>query len=261
MYLLFHDIYVSDPRESGFASPAADRYKLSTDQFDRHLSALARARARSQSRPFCLTFDDGGVSYFTTIADRLEALGWHGYCFVPTDFVGRPGFLSREQIRELDRRGHHIGSHSASHPPRISACGRRDLMDEWRRSIESLQNILGHDVTSASIPGGYFSQAVAEAAAASGVKALFTSEPVTRAASVDRCALIGRFTIRASSSPELSERLVASAPWSRWSMWAGWTAKKAMKPIFGAAYLRVADWLLADKPLNPTASPIQHPGE
>jgi hypothetical protein len=26
--LLFHDVYDADPRESGFASDAADRYKL-----------------------------------------------------------------------------------------------------------------------------------------------------------------------------------------------------------------------------------------
>ena len=26
--LLFHDVYAADPRESGFASDAADRYKL-----------------------------------------------------------------------------------------------------------------------------------------------------------------------------------------------------------------------------------------
>jgi peptidoglycan/xylan/chitin deacetylase (PgdA/CDA1 family) len=257
VFLLFHDVYVSDPRESGFASPAADRYKLTADQFARHLSALDRVRPHAA--PFSLTFDDGGSSYYTTIADRLEELGWRGSCFVPTDFIGRPGFLTREQIRELDRRGHHIGSHSASHPPRISACRQDAILDEWRRSLATLQDILGRAVTSASVPGGYFSSDVARAAATAGVETLFTSEPVTRISHVGRCAIAGRFTLRASSSSRQSELLVAPAPWARWSMWAGWTAKKAIKPILGPAYIRFGALLSSPKPI--TNSPIHHPGE
>jgi peptidoglycan/xylan/chitin deacetylase (PgdA/CDA1 family) len=258
VFLLFHDVYVSDPRESGFASPAADRYKLTADRFDQHLSALARVRP--QAAPFSLTFDDGGSSYFTIIADRLEQLGWRGCCFVPTDFIGRPGFLTRAQIRELDRRGHRIGSHSASHPSRMSACRRDQIVDEWRRSLATLQDILGHAVTSASVPGGYFSNRVAHAAEIAGVETLFTSEPVTRAWHAGRCTIAGRFVIRASSSPRLSEQLVAPAPWARWSMWAGWTAKKSLKAVLGPAYIHFGH-LLSSPTINTTASPIHHPGE
>jgi peptidoglycan/xylan/chitin deacetylase (PgdA/CDA1 family) len=259
MFLLFHDVYVSDPRESGFASPAADRYKLTAAQFDRHLADLARVRGHA--RPFALTFDDGGVSYYTVIADRLEALGWHGYCFIPTDFIGQPGFLDREQIRELDRRGHHIGSHSASHPSRISACRTETIVGEWRRSLGTLQDILGHAVKSASVPGGYFSKAVARAAEAAGIKVLFTSEPLTSVSQVGRCAVAGRFTIRASSPPQLSERLVGSAPWSRWSMWAGWNARKSVKTVLGPAYDGIAALLNHPHPLPTSVSPIHHSGE
>jgi peptidoglycan/xylan/chitin deacetylase (PgdA/CDA1 family) len=259
MFLLFHDVYVSDPRESGFASPAADRYKLAASQFDRHLSALADVRQHAQ--PFALTFDDGGVSYYTVTADRLEQRGWHGYCFIPTDFIGRAGFLDREQIRELDRRGHHIGSHSASHPSRISSCRHDVIVDEWQRSLAILQDLLGHAVTSASVPGGFFSNGVARAAATAGIKVLFTSEPVASVSQVGRCAVAGRFTIRASSPPRLSERLVGSAPWSRWSMRAGWTAKKSIKTILGPAYDRFGALLKFPQPIPTTASPIHHSGE
>src|SRR5688572_24007431 len=72
--LLFHDVYTSDPRESGFASAAADRYKLSVAAFDAQLEGLASVR----DRPFVITVDDGGVSYYTLLADRLDARGWRG---------------------------------------------------------------------------------------------------------------------------------------------------------------------------------------
>ncbi len=60
--LLFHDVYVSDPRESGFALAGGRSLQAdASTQFDRELAALARVAGppcRSRS-----TFDDGGSSY------------------------------------------------------------------------------------------------------------------------------------------------------------------------------------------------------
>jgi peptidoglycan/xylan/chitin deacetylase (PgdA/CDA1 family) len=243
VFLLFHDVYESDPRESGFSSAAADRYKLSLTAFDCHLSSLADLPGTAL--PFALTFDDGGLSYYTHIADRIEAMNLQRHCFVPTDYLDRPGFMSRRQIQELDRRGHHIGSHSASHPARISACSASAVLQEWTRSIAVLQDTLGHAVLTASVPGGFYSRAVADAAEAAGVKTLFTSEPVTRVHRIGGCDVIGRFTVRQSSPPQLSANLVRQAPWSRWAAWSSWNAKGAIKPILGPAYSHIADWFTA----------------
>lgn len=245
VFLLFHDVYASDPRESGFGSPAADRYKLTLEQFDRQLSGLADAS--HTALPFALTFDDGGLSYYTHIADRVEAMKLQVHCFVPTDYLDRKGFMSRRQIQELDRRGHHIGSHSASHPARISSGSAGAVLREWTRSLAVLQDILGHEVTTASVPGGFYSRAVADAAAEAGVTTLFTSEPVTRLHRVGSSAVVGRFTVRQSSPPDLSANLVRPAPWSRWAAWTSWNAKGVLKPLLGPAYLHIADWLTAPK--------------
>jgi peptidoglycan/xylan/chitin deacetylase (PgdA/CDA1 family) len=236
-------VFVKDPVESGFQSRAADRYKLSIDQFEQHLAQLGSLR--STALPFSLTFDDGGESYFSRIADRLERLDWRGHCFVPTDYIGRPGFLDRRQIRELDARGHVIGAHSASHPSRISACPPAVLQREWRQSVEVLQDILGRAVTIASVPGGYYSAAVAAAAAEAGIRTLLTSEPVIRPALAGECAIAGRFAIRCHNSPRLSAQLVSRAPWSLRAMWLDWNLKALCKPILGSAYTRVADRLMA----------------
>ena len=235
--LLFHDVYATDPRESGFASGAADRYKLPSGVFDAHLDAIAGA----DGAPFLITVDDGGVSYYTMQAERLEARGWRGYCFVSTNQIGTRGFLDAAQIRELDRRGHLIGSHSASHPTRFSACSPEQMHEEWTDSRKALQDILGHDVTVASVPGGYYSKAVARSAAAAGMRMLFNSEPVTRLDDVDGCHVAGRFTIRRGDPPAMSRRLLQAAPLARWNAWARWNAKGLVKPILGPAYIRLAD--------------------
>jgi peptidoglycan/xylan/chitin deacetylase (PgdA/CDA1 family) len=255
--LLFHDVYAADPRESGFVSPAADRYKLSVEDVDAQLKALGQCgagldgprRGPQGSAPhqdFQITVDDGGVSYYTQLADRLEARGWRGHCFVSTDFISHRGFLTAGQLRELDARGHVIGSHSATHPARFSALAFDEMHVEWICSRRALEDLLGHAVTVASVPGGYYSRQVAQSARDAGIERLFTSEPITTVRDVDGCLVAGRFTIRQGHAPDLAARLAGPAPWARAAEWARWNAKGLVKPLLGPSYGRVADWVLGE---------------
>ena len=131
--LMYHDVVDGQgPDVSGFPGPAAATYKVEADLFERHLEAIERrvgARAAGSPDPaasalnggWLLTFDDGGVSAVTRIADRLEERQLRGVFFITTDRVGTPGFLSVAQVRDLGARGHVIGSHSRSHPRTLSA--------------------------------------------------------------------------------------------------------------------------------------------
>ena len=248
VYLLFHDVYWELTRESGFRSQAADRYKVALDAFEDHLLALLAA---SPSLPFSLTVDDGGVSFYTTVVDRIEALGWRARCFVPTSVIGQPGFMTRRQIQEVDRRGHLVGSHSASHPARISACSHEQIVHEWATSRAILEDLLGHEVVTASVPGGFFSERVAGAAIDAGIRTLFTSEPVIHPRLIGRCNIVGRFAIRYRTSSRHCASLVRPSPWSRWAALADWKAKALIKPILGTAYVHVADWLTARTQAQP----------
>jgi peptidoglycan/xylan/chitin deacetylase (PgdA/CDA1 family) len=244
--LLFHDVFESDPRESGFRSPAADRYKLSVPEFEAQLDSLLALRIPDPGSriPAVLTVDDGGVSFHTVIADRLEALGWRAHCFVSTNLIGERGFLTRQQIRELDERGHVIGTHSASHPTRFSTLNASEMRREWSDSRQRLEDIVDHPVTVGSVPGGYFSRAVAEAAAVAGLQTLYTSEPTTRPSTLDGLLVVGRFTIRRGHPRDMALRFASAAPWARCGAWVGWNAKALLKPVLGASYSRVADWIL-----------------
>lgn len=257
--LLFHDVYETSADESGFLSAAANRYKLQLADFDAQLEGVAEVRddvpvlvascvrdsVAWAGNPFSITVDDGGVSYHTIIAGRLEQRGWRGHCFVSTDFIGQRGFLTTEQIRDLDARGHVIGSHSASHPARFSTLAFDDMVGEWRRSREVLEEILGHDVEVGSVPGGYFSPMVARAAREAGLRVLFNSEPVTAIQPGPDCQLIGRFTIRRGDSADAAQRFVIPAPWARSTAWLSWNAKGLVKPLLGPSYRRIADWVFS----------------
>ena len=268
VFLLFHDVYAADPAESGFRSPAANRYKLAVADFEAQIAGLFRKpdsgfglrgsgsripnppRLRSgqaESRvPVVITVDDGGVSYYTVVAERLEALELRGSCFVSTDFIGQRGFLTAAQIRELDARGHVIGSHSASHPARFSSLTPKEMRREWLTSRCALEDIMGRRVTTGSVPGGYFSAEVAHAAADAGLSLLFTSEPTCERSAIDGCVLAGRFTIRRGHPRDMAQRF-STSPWTRCGAWIDWNAKALVKPVLGPSYARIADWILAER--------------
>lgn len=248
--LLFHDVYRHDPRESGFPGRGADRYKLGLASFDAHLAKLAEARcdapvvgalaARAGPGAFAVTVDDGGVSFSTLVADRLEALGWRASCFVTTGAIGRRGFLDARQIRALHRRGHAVGSHSVTHPTRFAACRFDVAVREWRDSRLALADILGDDVRTASVPGGWFTADVARSASEAGITTLFTSEPVPAVRVLGGCAVVGRFTVRAGHRPDFSARVASLDPWTLAAEWTAWTGKKAAKRVLGPLYARLA---------------------
>ena len=202
---------------------------------------------RSEGRPVLLTFDDGGVSFHHPIADLLESRGWRGHFFITTDRIGTPGFLTEAQLRELDRRGHIIGSHSCSHPTRMAALNRADLDREWRQSIARLSAVLGDAVKVASVPGGYYSRDVAESAAAAGIEALFTSEPTAQVGMLSGCRVLGRYVVQRGMPPEWSAGFATGSPAHCWRQSALWKAKRIAKSLGGSAYLQLRQTILERK--------------
>jgi peptidoglycan/xylan/chitin deacetylase (PgdA/CDA1 family) len=244
--LLYHDVVrPGDFGASGFGGGDADIYKLDLPEFELHLNAVHSAIERSRSFPVNLTFDDGGASAHEYVADRLERLGRRGYFFVTTDWIGKDGFLNPAQIRELHGRGHFIGSHSCSHPPRMSHCSRQQLEREWNNSVAILSDILGDRVELASVPGGYYGRNVAEAAADAGIRMLFTSEPQIQVGIVGGCTVLGRYTIQQGVKAATAAAIASGSLLPRYRQFAYWNAKKMVKRAGGNSWLRVRKWVLA----------------
>jgi peptidoglycan/xylan/chitin deacetylase (PgdA/CDA1 family) len=255
--LEYHDVVEADAVDgSGFAGAGPASYKLERGEFERHLARIAaRARRRpgrvtdwvlapTASAPLFLTFDDGGVSAHTMIADALEQHGWRGHFFVTAGRIGSPTFVSPEQMRDLHRRGHVIGTHSYSHPARMGACSPAEIRDEWRRSIGILADALGEPITCGSVPGGFYAKPVGEAASEAGLTALFTSRPTTRPRREGNCILLGRYTLRRWSSAETAAALARGAWKPRAAQWVLYSGLNAARTVAGPQYtrLRQAFW-------------------
>ena len=241
--LIYHDV-VSEARreEVGMPGPVAGRYKLEPAAFAAHLDAIeATGRevgllaAEGLQPAAALTFDDGGSSSLE-IATLLEQRGWRGHFFVTTGFVGTHGFLDEAGVRELARRGHDIGSHSATHPQYMGRLSREALDREWRESRAELEAILGEPPQLAAIPGGFFSRTVAESAAEVGYSLLLTSSPSTGRRSVGGIACQGRFTVWSTTAPETVAAYVRRSRPARARIWVEWKAKQGAKRAIPGVY-------------------------
>lgn len=247
--LMYHDVTAPGRhQESGFPDADAALYKLDEAHFAAHLDALAAALpapAVSVNDSWLITFDDGGVSAETVIAPALAAKNWRGWFFMTTDYIGANAFLNAAQLRGLHAQGHIIGSHSCSHPARFSHLSYAEMLREWRDSRTKLSDILGADITTASVPGGFYSNAVARAAAEAGFKTLFNSEPAAKTATVDGCLVIGRYAVQRATPPRAAVALAAGKFLPAAQQTLLWNVKKAAKNLGGPVYLKLRKALLS----------------
>ena len=156
-----------------------------------------------------LTFDDGLVSNYSIAAPLLEKYGFYGWFFVPVDFIDMPAAdqvnfaraqrigpdqtsldaeqpaMTWEQVRDLDRRGHVIGSHTRSHLRMAHGFPESLLEYEVMTSKSAIERALGHACDCFCWVGGEeesYSTAAARAIRRAGYRYAFTtnSAPITR---------------------------------------------------------------------------------
>jgi peptidoglycan/xylan/chitin deacetylase (PgdA/CDA1 family) len=253
----YHDVVDGAPDPQMGPQRTAMHYKLDRRAFCNHLwsirdqAAAARVGTIDGFRkwegevPVFLTIDDGALSSLTCVAGELEECGWRGHFFVTTDWIGRPGFLDERQIRELRGRGHVIGSHSCTHPARMSNLSREQLLQEWSVSCQRLSDIIGERVAVASVPDGYYTRKVAQAAAEASIEVLFTSEPTAATSVVDGCLVLGRYSIQRHTPAAISGAIAAGQWQPRWRQTLAWEARKAAKALTGESYFAIRRFLLS----------------
>jgi len=142
------------------------------------------------SRPgLIVSFDDGLREPYDHAVPILERYGFRAWFFVPTTLVATPPAdqrafavrheiadaapagdpriaLSWDEIRDLDRRGHVIGSHTCTHHRMVSSTPRETVRSEILDSKRLLETQLGHEVPVFCWVGGEEETYSAEAAAA-----------------------------------------------------------------------------------------------
>jgi peptidoglycan/xylan/chitin deacetylase (PgdA/CDA1 family) len=169
--LLYHGI--DDGAPSARTMDGVDReYVLERRLFERHIDYLA-TKPKTAVR-VVISFDDGDLSCHTTAAPILERHGLRGEFFVVTKWIGTPGFMTADHLRELAQRGHGVHSHSRTHP-RLSSLAVPQIEDEIKGSKDDLEALLRRPVTQFSIPGGAYDERVLDVANRAGYTSVMNS--------------------------------------------------------------------------------------
>lgn len=253
---MYHDI-IQDYALSGFLDPGADSYKLTRDTFIRHIDTLKMRNDKpvlitnkffqgdhQKKTYFTLTFDDGGISCYDIIAEVLDEVGWHGHFFIPTDFINSPHFLTSQQIKNLRKRGHVIGTHTCSHSLMLSKFKFTRILKEWTDSIKKLSDILGEQIEIGSIPYCGLSKNVIKAASLSGVKILFTSQPTgnVRFCRAEDCLILGRYTITSKINDKTAAKLASGAILPHLSQNLNTKIKILTRILFGSYFPKIREF-------------------
>ena len=124
-------------------------------------------------RPVILTFDDGYNDNYYQAYPLLREHGMRGTFFVVAGLVGKPGYMTWEQLREMQLNGMEIESHSLDHID-LSQLPRPELQRQLVESRRLLEQNLLRPVRYLNYPSGRYSPLVISMARAAGYEAAVT---------------------------------------------------------------------------------------
>lgn len=152
------------------AEDKPDFYTLAPARLARHLVAIRELGLRvvgsgealsavADSGMVMLHFDDGTEDHFEQVFPILEADGSKGVFFVSSAKIGKPGYLTIGQVKELAVAGHDIECHGHSHR-RMDTMPPDALDRELANSVELIREWTGKAPRILAPPGGYLSPGV-----------------------------------------------------------------------------------------------------
>lgn len=124
------------------------------------------------SKPIMLTFDDTRAEQYTIADAEMKKYGFRGVFFIMTVSLNRPGYMTREEVRQLADEGNIIGSHTWDH-----SNVKNYLAQDWVKQVDKpskqLEQITGKPVNYFAYPFGLWNKKAIEELKERGFKAAF----------------------------------------------------------------------------------------
>jgi peptidoglycan/xylan/chitin deacetylase (PgdA/CDA1 family) len=122
--------------------------------------------------PVMITFDDTRAEQYTIAREEMKRYGYKGVFFIMTVSLGRPGYMTREDVKELSDEGNTIGSHTWNHSNVKHYDG-----DDWKIQVDrpsaELREITGRPIQYFAYPFGLWDREALEQVKERGFKAAF----------------------------------------------------------------------------------------
>lgn len=100
-----------------------------------------------------ITFDDGWETAYSAAMPIMQKHGIHSTQFILGDEFSNIAYVSEAQVRDMQKHGHEVGSHSMSHP-NLTSLDDEDLAWEVNASKENLVKLFNTPVREFASPLG-----------------------------------------------------------------------------------------------------------
>ncbi len=122
------------------------------------LYAYLISGAALPTKPIMLSFDDTDLDQYTVGYPELKKYGFKGVFFIMTVSLGRPHYMSREQVRTLSDEGNTIGSHTWDHH-NVKKYTGSDWITQLDKPTRQLEQITGKNIRYFAYPFGLWNTA------------------------------------------------------------------------------------------------------
>lgn len=151
--IVYHHIRPDAQRRA----PRLRQYEVTPEEFEEHLRFLKVEGYTSvgfkdlreafdgdmlPSKPVIITFDDGRGNQYDAWK-MLSVYGFHGTWFVFTNAIGRPDYLTWQQLEEMRDAGEEVESHTLYHPD-LTKLSDDELKQEMTKSRDMIAKHLGY---------------------------------------------------------------------------------------------------------------------
>ncbi len=203
LHLLYHELR---PSKTSYT------YVTTEEEFEAHCvlyAHLQKTGTGATLRPE-ITFDDGHRSDATLALPLLGKYGLRATFFITAGWTGqRQGFMDWTELRLLHEAGHRIGAHGMHHKL-LTRCSDAELEEELRSARRRLEDGLGCEIRTMSLPGGRFNARVLGACERAGYTQVFTSAP--RAEAMEATPrTVGRLNLRGGTTAARVQQVLEPA--------------------------------------------------
>lgn len=120
---------------------------------------------KAKSKPpllVALTFDDGLKDHVTIVAPALARYGYKGSFNLITGSIGAKNHLTWDEVRQLDKEGHELVSHTINHPNmrKLVHENRAEFDRQIKESVAKIEAETGVKVQNVCLPGNNGDEAV-----------------------------------------------------------------------------------------------------
>lgn len=165
--LMYH--YIRD--YSNLNDPIGGNLSVSPEKFEQQIAWLVSNNYQTVSlsffknpesinfKPIILTFDDGYQDAYGVAFPILKKYQMVGMFYLIVNKIGTPGYLTWDEIMQMQTEGMSFGSHTLSHPD-LRNLSKISLHKELEESKKILEQKLGKEITDFCYPSGKYNTVV-----------------------------------------------------------------------------------------------------